>query len=584
MPVASYGSGQVWPRPVPTIGDATTAAERAADPSGWALSAADGAALENVVRARRDIRRFRADAVPDRLIRHILAAAHQAPSVGHSQPWRFVIVRDPETRIRAAVMADQARLAQAVLMDPESGRHLLDLDLEGIREAPVGVVVCCDRRTPPEGVLGRATYADADMWSCACAIQNLWLTARAAGLGVGWVTLFEPPMLASLVGAPPGVDTLGWLCIGWPDERPPDPGLERRGWSVRQPLEEVLFTERWPAYEPPAPVSHLAPPIQAAVVAARDTGDDLLTPTGSLGVLDRAIDKVLAVRPPGFDQGVLVLAAADHPIAAHGVSAYEPKVTAVVAEAALAGTSVGAVAASSVGLSIQVVDAGVDVPQRGAVHLRPIEPKGDLVSADGLAASDVERLLEGGMDLGRTAGAGGIVALGEIGVGNTSVAAALAAGLLGVDPDGLIGIGAGSDSTVVAAKRKAVSAALARVRTGLVPLEPRAALRALGGGELAVLTGVVLGAATSGAVVVMDGMATSVAALAALRMEPAVASHLIAGQRSREVGHGAVLRALGVEPLLDLRLRSGEGLGAVLAVGLLKSAFDVRRLSARTRP
>lgn len=128
--------------------------------------------------ARRDIRRFRSDPVPDDLLRRILTAAHHAPSVGHSQPWRFVVVREPGTRIRAAVLADQARLAQAARMDADSGRHLLDLDLEGIREAPLGIVVACDRRAPAEGVLGRATFQDADMWSCACAIQNLWLTAR----------------------------------------------------------------------------------------------------------------------------------------------------------------------------------------------------------------------------------------------------------------------------------------------------------------------------------------------------------------------------------------------------------------------
>src|SRR6202007_1024114 len=129
----------------------------------------------------------------------------------------FVVVRDPAQRERAAWMADQQRLGQAAQLEPESARHLLDLDLEGIREAPLGVVVCCDRRTPAAGVLGRATFVDADMWSCGGAIQTLWLAARAEGLGVGWVTLLVPEELADLVGAPDGVATLGWLCLGWPD-------------------------------------------------------------------------------------------------------------------------------------------------------------------------------------------------------------------------------------------------------------------------------------------------------------------------------------------------------------------------------
>ncbi|MCW2499384.1 MAG: cob(II)yrinic acid a,c-diamide reductase, partial [Frankiales bacterium] len=277
-----------WPRPVPLIGDATSAAERADAPDAWAFDPAVRAGLYDVVAGRRDVRRYRPDPVPDDLLTRVLTAGHQAPSVGHSQPWRFVVVRDPAIREQAAWMADQERLAQAALLEPEAARQLLDLQLEGIREAPLGVVVCCDRRVPAAGVLGRATFPDADLWSCACAIQNLWLAARAEGLGLGWVTLFDPAQLAGLLGLPDGVVTLGWLCLGWPDERPPAPGLERAGWSKRQPLADVVLTDRWA--DGAAPVSRLRAPAPRAVVAARDEADRLLTPPGSLGVLDRAVD------------------------------------------------------------------------------------------------------------------------------------------------------------------------------------------------------------------------------------------------------------------------------------------------------
>jgi nicotinate-nucleotide--dimethylbenzimidazole phosphoribosyltransferase len=570
-----------WPRPVPTVGDPSSAAERSSDPTGWAFPDRDREALHRVLAARRDIRRFRADAVDEERLLRLLAAAHTAPSVGHSQPWRFVVVTDPATRARAAVLADRARLAQAGAMDAESARHLLDLDLEGIREAPLGLVVCCDRRASPLGVLGRATFVDADMWSCACAIENLWLAARAEGLGIGWVTLFEPGDLAALVDAPEGIATLGWLCVGWPDERPPSPGLERRGWSERVPLEQIVIRERWaaPSGAPAPPPSHLAPPAQSAIVAARDTGDRILTAPGSLGVLDRAVDKVLALAasPEG---GRLVLAAADHAVTRQGVSAYPPEVTRHVAEAALAGTSVGAVAARSAGLEILVVDAGVaGSPLAGAYLARPLDPRGDLVHTDGLTAADTDRLVAAGL---RLASGRQMVALGEVGVGNTTVAAAVAAGLLGVDPAPLIGLGAGSDSAIRQAKRTVVAAAVARLRarTGH-RAGPLAVLAALGGGEVAVLTGVVLGVAAAGGVVVLDGMATSVAALVAAEAEPAVVAHLIAGQRSREPGHQVVLAALGLEPILDLRLRAGEGVGAALAVRVLSSGMRIRLESAR---
>ncbi len=540
--------------------------------------------------ARRDIRRFRADPVPEELLARVVAAAHTAPSVGHSQPWRFVIVSDPATRARASVLADRSRLTQAAAMTAEAGRHLLDLDLEGIREAPLGLVVCCDRRVPAEGVLGRATFRDADLWSCACAIQNLWLAARAEGLGVGWVTLFEPGDLAALIEAPQGVATLGWLCIGWPDERPPSPGLERRGWSERIPLDGLVRFERWNAApEAPPPRSRLALPSQAAVVAAHDTGDRLLSPPGSLGVLDRAVDRVLALGLDSLDRGTLVLVAADHPVTARGVSAYPAEVTRHVAEAALAGTSVGAVAAREAGLDLVVVDAGVaGEPLAGAEAARPQDPQGDLECSDALSGADVRRLVEAGATFGRGLGARGVrlVALGEVGVGNTTVAAALAAALLRLPPDGLVGLGAGSDSAIVAVKQAVVAAALARwSRTGLPGShDPHRLLAALGGGEVAFLAGLVVGAADAGAAVILDGMVTGVAALVAVEMEPAAAFHLIAGQRSREPGHPAVLQGLGLEPLLDIRLRAGEGVGAALATTMVKAGLHIRRSAARTAP
>src|SRR5690242_16760579 len=201
----STGEPPSWPRPRPLIGDASSSAERAADPMSWAFPAAARLTLAEVIAARRDVRRFRPDPVGDDIIDELLAAGHAAPSVGHSQPWRFIVVTDPQLRASAAVMADRARLAQARQLDADSARHLRSLQLEGIREAPVGVVVCCDRRARPAGVLGRATFPDTDLWSCACAIENIWLTARARGLGLGWVTLFDPDELNALLRLPEGV-------------------------------------------------------------------------------------------------------------------------------------------------------------------------------------------------------------------------------------------------------------------------------------------------------------------------------------------------------------------------------------------
>ena len=534
-----------------------------------------------VALGRRDIRRFRPDDLGPDVLERILSAAHAAPSVGHSQPWRFVVVRDPDTRDRAALMADREWHRQAGTFADRSGRQMLDLQLHGIREAPVGVVVCCDRRTAAQGVLGRATYVDADVWSCACAIENLWLAARVEGVGAGWVTLFQPDELASLIGLPDGVETLGWLCLGWPDERPPEPGLERAGWSARQPLSEVVLWERWQESGAPPP-SHLHAPAPEAVVRARDEADALLTPPGSLGALDRAVDRLAALGLGPETPATSVIAAARHPVTRHGVSTYADSVTREVLEATVAGESLGAVAARLVGAEVVAVDAGVPGdPVAGAVVCRPLALPGDLVSSDALAADDAERLVAAGRDLGRGLGRR-LVTLGEVGIGNTTVASALVVARLELDVGDAVGLGAGGDSATLARKRAAVEAALKRAAATHADLDdPLVLLAALGGAEIAYLTGVLLGAAEQGSAIVLDGLVTSTAALLAVALEPAVAAHLVAGQESREQAHRSLHVHLGLEPLLALRLRAGEGVGALLALQLLRTAAGLRARTGR---
>lgn len=562
----------MWPRPVPLIGDTTSAVARSARPTEWGFDPATVDGLHAVLAARRDVRRFRPDPVPADVLRRVLEAGHRAPSVGHSQPWRFIVVTEQATRDRAALMADRERLSQAERLTSNRRSRLLDLQLDGIREAPVGVVVACDRRTPAAGVLGRATFVDADMWSCACAVQNIWLATRAVGLGLGWVTLFRPDDLAGLLGLPEGVETLGWLCVGWPDERPPDPSLERHGWSQRLPLDKVIMYGRWPADDEPAqPASHLAGPDQTAIVAGRDTGDDLLAVPGSLGVLDSTVNRILALRPDPPTSGTLVVAGGDHPVTRHGVSAYDPSVTEMVLEATRSGVSIGAVTAARAGLGVHAA--------RGA----PAGPAGDLVESDALTAADVDSLIRQGEEIGGRLAGAGMVCLGEVGVGNTTVAAALGCLLLDMTPEAAVGLGSSSDSAMLERKIDVVTRAVSRARSEHGPAAglPRQAMAAVGGPEIALLVGVTLGASRQRAPVVLDGLATSLAALVAVRMEPAVQAALVAGQRSREQAHKQVLTELGLEPLLELRLRSGEGVGACLAAQMLLTALRVRETTAR---
>ena len=193
-----------------------------------------------------------------------------------------------------------------------------------------------------------------------------------------------------------------------------------------------------------------------------------------------------------------------------------------------------------------------------------------------------------GEQAGRELAGAGPVALGEVGIGNTTVAAVLAAALLAVPPGRVAGRGAGSDTAIVARKEEVIGQALARMGGRVPPPGPlsRAALAdllgGLGGPEQAFLTGACLGAAAAGGLVILDGLLTGVSALAAVRYRPEVQDHLIAGQVSAEPAHRLVLDALGLEPLLDLRLRAGEGVGAVLALSVMTHAERARLGTAIT--
>ena len=200
--------------------------------------------LYEAIYTRRDVRRFRAQPVDDTVLRRILDAAHHAGSVGFMQPWNFIVIRAPDTRRRVKDLFEREN-ARAAENYQGPRRELYDsLKLEGILESALNLCVTCDRsRANP--VLGRNTMLDTDLYSTCCAVQNLWLAARAEGVGVGWVSIVEPRVLADILQLPEAVFPLAYLCVGYPEEFRERPMLEEVGWRERLPLDQVIFYERW---------------------------------------------------------------------------------------------------------------------------------------------------------------------------------------------------------------------------------------------------------------------------------------------------------------------------------------------------
>jgi 5,6-dimethylbenzimidazole synthase len=205
----------------------------------------DKASVYRTIFERRDVRRFRPDPVPTATLLRILEAAHHAPSVGFMQPWNFVIIRGRPLRERIHAAFARANEEAKQLFTGERQKQYAALKLEGILEAPLNVCVTCDRERFGPVVLGRTCQADMDLYSTVCAVQNLWLAARAEGVGVGWVSIIHTEDVVRILALPPAVVPVAYLCVGFPLEFPPEPELQTLGWLPRLPLSDVLRFETW---------------------------------------------------------------------------------------------------------------------------------------------------------------------------------------------------------------------------------------------------------------------------------------------------------------------------------------------------
>ncbi|RII75728.1 5,6-dimethylbenzimidazole synthase [Pseudomonas monteilii] len=208
-----------------------------------AFSDVERAAIYRAIGERRDMRHFAGGQVAPELLARLLAAAHQAPSVGLMQPWRFIRItrRDLRGRIQALVEAERVRTAEAL---GERSDAFMKLKVEGINDcAELLVAALMDNREPH--IFGRRTLPEMDLASLACAIQNLWLAARGEGLGMGWVSLFEPQALAALLGMPAGAKPVAVLCLGPVTEFYPAPMLVQENWAEARPLSEMLYENQW---------------------------------------------------------------------------------------------------------------------------------------------------------------------------------------------------------------------------------------------------------------------------------------------------------------------------------------------------
>ncbi len=579
-------------------------------------------AVYDVIAARRDIRNFRPDPVPDAVVRRLLEAAHQAGSVGMMQPWDFILLRSPERKAEVYALFRRATERAALRYDGDRRDAYASLKLQGILDAPLAICVTCDTTRGGPHVLGRDTIPEMDRYSTCLAVQNLWLAARAEGVGVGWVSIVENGELAAVLGLPPHVVPVAFLCVGYPVEFPAAPMLATSGWRGRLPLDALVHEEGWAggrtaAYATAPEVAEASPNITdhgrheaddparvvAAHVAALVAGvapadadgtraarvrarlDALAKPAHSLGRLEDLAAWLACAQgrdlPNAGRTGMLVFAG-DHGVTAEGVSAYRPEVTRRLCYNMLAGGAVINALLRPARVPLTVVDVGVAHGFDPAARLVQAKvARGTANIARGPAMSRAEALAS--LAAGATAVRGhatlDVLAVGEVGIGNTTAAAALLALLTGAGADDVVGAGTGVGPRTRARKAAVVDAVLRRAASdaGEVHSDPIDALAQAGGFEIGALAGAMLAAAGHRVPIVLDGFITGVAALVAAALAPAVVDYLVPSHRSAERGHELVLQRLGRAPLLELGLCLGEGSGAALALPLVEAACAVLR-------
>ncbi|MEV6553301.1 nicotinate-nucleotide--dimethylbenzimidazole phosphoribosyltransferase [Streptomyces sp. NPDC051597] len=550
---------------------------------------AEREAVLRVMRERRDIRNgFRGDPIPHEVLLRVLEAAHTAPSVGHSQPWDFVVIRSAETRRTMHELAQRQRDAYAKSLPKGRAKQFKELKIEAILDTPVNIVVTADPTRGGRHTLGRYTQPQMAPYSSALAVENLWLAARAEGLGVGWVSFFDEREMVRALGLPEHLEVVAYLCVGYVDEFPEEPELMQAGWSKRRPLSWVVHEETYgrralPGEDPhdllQETVAGIRPLDAKALGEAWERQKRMTKPAGALGMLEIISAQLSGLSrkcpPPIPEPAAVAIFAGDHGVHAQGVTPWPQEVTGQMVANFLGGGAVCNAFANQVGAEVCVIDVGVasELPATPGLLPRKVRPgTGDMTTGPAMTREEVVAAVEVGIETARDLVAAGNKALltGEMGIANTTVSAALISLYTGVDPAEVTGRGTGINDETHARKVDVVRRALELHSPD--PADPIGVLAGIGGLEHAAMVGFILGGASLRTPVILDGVSAGAAALVARAIAPESLAACIAGHRSAEPGHVAALNKLGLRPLVDLDLRLGEGTGALLALPLVQSA------------
>lgn len=537
--------------------------------------------LQEIIQSRRDTRHFTTDEVPEYVLQKALQAGHYAPSVGLTDATRYYFIRSSEVKKAIKLLFEDYDKKAANATDNEQQKQQYQaLKLEAIEEAPVGLVIAYDRSVLNSFTIGTVGSNEAIKFSAVCAAQNIWLSLTEQGYSMGWVSILNYHEFKSILGLPENIEPLGYFCVGKPASNyEHQPMLQQLGWKKKEPFPSVTTIDSIQSKETIISSSEEKVTESNAILSnqLQHKIDNKTKPTGALGDLEalaHQIGMVFQTTSPQIKQPHLVVFAADHGIANHGVSAYPQEVTRQMVTNFLEGGAAINVFCTQNQIELSIVDAGVnyDFPTNTKlIHNKIGKGTQSFLHTAAMSAIEVATCFSKGATVVAQIAQSGTncIGFGEMGIGNTATASVLMHFLTQIPLADCIGKGTGVSDEKLQNKHQILTTAIANYK-GATDLD--SILAYFGGFEILQIAGGMMEAHKNKMLILVDGFIATVAFLIAFKKNPAILSNAVFCHASAEKGHQQLLEYLGAKALLHLQLCLGEGTGCALAFPLVQSA------------
>ncbi|OXA77301.1 nicotinate-nucleotide-dimethylbenzimidazole phosphoribosyltransferase /cob(II)yrinic acid a,c-diamide reductase [Flavobacterium aquidurense] len=538
--------------------------------------------LDDILKSRRDTRHFTADEVPDEVIEKALQAGHWAPSVGLTDATRYYIIKSAD--VKSAIkdlFLDYNKKAETLTDNPEQKEHYKSLKLEAIEEAPIGLIIAYDRSVLNQFTIGTVGSNEAVKFSSVCAAQNIWLSLTDQGYGMGWVSILNYHQFKKILDLPENIEPLGYFCVGKPATNYNNqPMLQQLHW--KQKSEAPICTEIKNVTE--SYISDLKLKSEREAENENDFSKELqekidgkTKPIGALGTLETLAFQIATVfeslNPKIINPNIVVFAA-DHGIANHGVSAYPQDVTRQMVGNFLDGGAAINVFCKQNDIQLSIVDSGVnyDFPTNAnLINAKIAKGTQSFLHAPAMSETELQLCFEKGKTIVENIAKTGsnCIGFGEMGIGNTSTASVLMSLLTGFPIEECVGKGTGVEDKKLLQKEDFLKSAIKNY-SGQAELKEQLAY--FGGFEIIQMASGMLTAFENNMLILIDGFICSVAFLIASKINPSTIKNAVFCHCSAEQAHQKLLQYLHAKPILNLDLRLGEGTGCAIAFPILKSA------------